>query len=309
MSKLKRIGLSIVVATSILVSSVSNVTPEVEAKSVATKVIKQKTKFKLKSVPKFKKSKPYVTVNGNKPYFTKKMLKAKNFEKYSSLDSRGRCRVVAACIDEKNMPKSNRGGISSVKPTGWHTYCYKGVSGGYLYNRCHLIGYQLSAENANRQNLITGTRYLNINGMLPFENMVADYIEETGNHVLYRVTPIFKGKELVARGVLMEARSIEDGGEGIEFNVYCYNNQPGIKINYKTGTSSGKGKIVKSKENSNKEDTSSKTGTYVYSASSTKFHLKWCRYVSQISKTNYRTAKSRKKLINQGYEPCKVCSP
>lgn len=217
-----------------------------------------------------------------------------------------------ACMDEKNMPDTARSSISSIKPTGWHTYRYKGVSGGYLYNRCHLIGYQLSAENTNERNLITGTRYLNMSGMLPFENMVADYIEETGNHVLYRVTPIFKGNELVARGVVMEAKSIEDNGEGIEFNVYCYNNQPGIKINYKTGTSSGSGSATSVQKSSKSSEIGSpevKAGTYVYSSNSTKFHLKSCRYVKQISSSNYRTSKSRKELINQGYEPCKVCNP
>ena len=137
------------------------------------------------------------------------------------------------------MPTGERESIGSVKPTGWHTVKYDGIDGNYLYNRCHLIGYQLTAENANKKNLITGTRYMNVQGMLPFENMVADYIKETGNHVLYRVTPIFESNNLLASGVLMEAKSVEDNGKGIEFNVYCYNVQPGITINYATGESSG----------------------------------------------------------------------
>ena len=135
------------------------------------------------------------------------------------------------------MPEEKRGRIGNIKPTGWHTIRYSFINGRYLYNRCHLIGYQLTGENANPKNLITGTRYLNVDGMLPFENMVADYVKETGNHVLYRVTSVFKGNELVARGVLMEAESVEDHGVGIMFNVYCYNNQPGVDIDYATGES------------------------------------------------------------------------
>ena len=135
------------------------------------------------------------------------------------------------------MPTEERGSIGSVKPSGWQTVKYDFVDGKYLYNRCHLLGYQLTGENANEQNLITGTRYLNVDGMLPFENMVADYVKETDNHVMYRVTPVFDGAELVARGVLMEAYSVEDGGDGVEFCVYCYNVQPGVKIDYATGDS------------------------------------------------------------------------
>ncbi len=316
MNRIKRMGVSFVVALSLFVatSNSAHISPTVEAKNIASTVVNQKTKFKLSSVPKFKKSRPYVVVNGNKPYFKKGMMTTKNFEKYSALDRLGRCGVTAACLDEKNMSTGARGSISAIKPTGYRTYRYKGISGGYLYNRSHLIGYQLSAENANRCNLITGTRYMNVDGMLPFENMVADYIEETGNHVLYRVTPIFKGNELVARGVLMEAKSIEDGGEGIEFNVYCYNNQPGITINYKTGTSSGKGKVAastskKSSGSSTTKKSNTQAGSYVYSANSNKFHVKGCRYVKQITSANYRTAKSKKALTGQGYEPCKVCRP
>ena len=180
---------------------------------------------------------PYIIVNDNVPFFTEADMTTSSFEEYSELDSLGRCSTAYANVGKDLMPTQKRGSIGSVKPTGWQTVKYDSVDGKYLYNRCHLIGYQLTAENANKQNLITGTRYLNVDGMLPFENMVADYIKETNNHVLYRVTPIFTGDELVARGVLMEAKSVEDKGEGILFNVYCYNVQPGIVIDYATGES------------------------------------------------------------------------
>ena len=179
----------------------------------------------------------YVEVNGNVPYFTEEDMTTEAYETYSPLDALGRCGAAMSCIGEELMPTEDRGSIGQVKPSGWHTVKYDFVDGKYLYNRCHLIGYQLTGENANRENLITGTRYLNVEGMLPFENMVADYIKETGNHVMYRVTPVFEGEELVARGVLMEAKSVEDDGDGILFCVYVYNNQPGVEIDYLTGKS------------------------------------------------------------------------
>ena len=181
---------------------------------------------------------PYVIVNNNEPFFTENDMTADSFEYYGELDELGRCTVAYASIGKDLMPTEKRGSIGSVKPTGWHTVKYDIVDGKYLYNRCHLIGYQLTAENANKNNLITGTRYLNVDGMLLFENMVADYIKETNNHVLYRVTPIFTGDNLLADGVLMEAESVEDNGEGISYNVFCYNVQPGVKIDYITGDSS-----------------------------------------------------------------------
>nr|WP_330361255.1 DNA/RNA non-specific endonuclease [Lachnobacterium bovis] len=176
-------------------------------------------------------------MNDNKPFFDDKLLTKKSFEYYSDLDSLGRCGFAVASIGQDLMPTQKRGAIGMVKPTGWHTIKYDHVDGKYLYNRCHLIGYQLTAENANKQNLITGTRYLNVEGMLPFENLVADYVKETNNHVLYRVTPIFKGNDLVAKGVLIEGKSVEDKGEGVTFNVFCYNTQPKVSIDYKTGYS------------------------------------------------------------------------
>ena len=177
----------------------------------------------------------YVAVNGNRPFFTETDYTVSSYETYSPLDALGRCGVAEACVGQDLMPTEPRGSIGSVKPSGWQVAKYDFVDGKYLYNRCHLIGYQLTAENANKQNLITGTRYLNVTGMLPFENMVADYIHETGNHVLYRVTPMFDGTDLVAQGVLMEAWSVEDAGEGVCFNIYCYNVQPGVVIDYATG--------------------------------------------------------------------------
>lgn len=180
---------------------------------------------------------PYVELNGNQPNFTQEDLTTEAFENYSELDDLGRCGVAYANICLEIMPTEPRGDIGSVKPTGWQTVKYDVVDGKYLYNRCHLIGYQLAGENANKQNLITGTRYLNVTGMLPFENEVDDYVDETGNHVLYRVTPYFEGAELVARGVQMEAYSVEDNGEGVCFNIYAYNVQPGVEIDYATGGS------------------------------------------------------------------------
>lgn len=180
---------------------------------------------------------PYVILRENQPDFDLEDLTLEPFERYSELDDLGRCGVAYANICLEIMPTEDRGEIGQVKPSGWHTAKYDCVEGKYLYNRCHLIGYQLSGENANKQNLITGTRYLNVTGMLPFENMVDDYVEDTGNHVLYRVTPVFQGEELVARGVQMEAFSVEDEGEGICFNIYAYNVQPGVVIDYATGES------------------------------------------------------------------------
>ena len=182
----------------------------------------------------------YVEINGNRPFFEDADLQTKSFETYSELDSLGRCGVAYANVSRELMPTEERGEIGNVKPSGWVQKKYEGVIDSdppYLYNRCHLIAYCLTAENDNAKNLITGTRYMNVEGMLPFEKMVAKYLDQNDNHVLYRVTPIFEGRNLVASGVLMEAYSVEDHGEGICFCVYCYNVQPGIEIDYKTGDS------------------------------------------------------------------------
>ena len=180
---------------------------------------------------------PYVVINDNEPSFSSEELESDSFESYGELDDLGRCTIAFANLSSELMPQGERGSIGQVKPSGWQTVRYDSVDGKYLYNRCHLIGWQLSGENANERNLITGTRYMNTEGMLPFENMVADYIKETDGHVLYRVTPIFVEDELVARGVQMEAYSIEDAGASICFNVFVYNMQPGIEIDYSDGSS------------------------------------------------------------------------
>lgn len=215
------------------------VSPDTFAPETTTPVTTESVtrSYTLASVPEFS-GEPYVVINGNEPDFAAAdKRRGGTFESYAPLDDLGRCDTAFALLGRDTMPEGERGSIGSVKPSGWHLKKYKNVEGGYLYNRCHLIGYQLSGENANRCNLITGTRYLNTQGMLPFENEVADYIRTTGNRVLYRVTPIFGGDELVARGVQIEAYSVEDGGAGVRFNVYCYNVQPGVIINYETGTS------------------------------------------------------------------------
>ena len=198
----------------------------------------------VEQVPEFS-DEPYVVINDNEPEFTESEKETtESFEEYSDLDRYGRCGVAFANVSQETMPTEDRGSIGSVKPTGWHTVRYDDIiSDRYLYNRCHLIGFQLTGENANEENLITGTRYMNVEGMLPFEDEVADYVDDTGNHVLYRVTPIFEDDDMVAIGVQMEAYSVEDDGRGVCFNVFCYNDQPGITIDYATGDShrSGEG--------------------------------------------------------------------
>lgn len=190
----------------------------------------------LEEIPEYS-GEPYVLLNDNQPDFSEADLTEEAFEIYSELDSLGRCGTAYANICMEIMPTEKREGIGQIKPSGWHTVKYENVDGKYLYNRCHLIGYQLAGENANEKNLITGTRYMNVEGMLPFENMVADYVKETNNHVLYRVTPVFEGDNLLASGVQLEAMSVEDRGAGILFHVYVYNVQPGITIDYLTGES------------------------------------------------------------------------
>lgn len=192
--------------------------------------------------------KPAVTLNKNKPKFTKAQLKVrKEYEKYSPLDKYGRAQTATACLGKKTLPTKPRGSIGMIKPAGFKTTKYDFIDGKYLYNRCHLIAYELSAENANKKNLTTGTRYLNTKGMLPYENKVAAYIKRTGKHVLYRATPIYNGSELIPRGITIEAQSLEDNGKGICFYVYCYNVQPGVKINYKNGNSNSTGTVTTSK--------------------------------------------------------------
>jgi DNA-entry nuclease len=248
----------------------------------------------------------YVALNDNQPEFTDEELSISDYtyENYSELDSLGRCQTATACVGLEIMPTEERGSIGQVKPTGWQTAKYDIVDGNYLYNRCHLIGYQLSGENANERNLITGTRYLNVTGMLPFENMVADYVKETENHVLYRVTPVFTGENLVADGVKMEAESIEDEGDGILFNVFVYNVQPGITIDYATGDSH------LSEEDADDEAAQVTEQAYILNTNTKKFHLPGCSSVNQMSEENKQSyTGSREDLLSQGYDPCKNCNP
>lgn len=262
--------------------------------------------FDYETVPSFSGS-PYVAVNGNIPFFKESELTSNSYEDYSPLDELGRCGVTMACIGIDLMPTEERGSIGSVKPSGWQTVKYDVVDGKYLYNRCHLIGFQLTGENANTRNLITGTRYLNIQGMLPFENMVADYIKETENHVLYRATPVFVGAELVARGVLIEGYSIEDNGDGICFNVFAYNVQPGIAIDYQNGNST---LIPESETSDPSEPSDSDDELYIVNTNTKKFHIPSCSSASDIAEDNrleYRG--DRDSLIEDGYSPCGRCKP
>lgn len=216
--------------------------------------------------------KAYAEINGNVPFFTDDELSATSYEYYEELDALGRCGVCMASVGQDIMPTKERESIGDVKPTGWHTVKYEGlVDGNYLYNRCHLLGFQLTGENANRKNLITGTRYMNTEGMLPFENMVADYVRETGNHVMYRVTPLFDGDNLVADGVLMEAKSVEDNGADILFNVFCYNVQPGVSIDYETGESSLDESAAA--QNGNDASLPAESGSFVVNAGNGKIHI------------------------------------
>ena len=281
--------------------------------------------FSLSDVPAYS-GKAYTSVNGNVPYFTAAELTTTSFETYSDLDTLGRCGVTYACIGQDLMPTKERGSIGMVKPTGWHTVRYDDlVDGKYLYNRCHLIGYQLTGENANTQNLITGTRYLNIEGMLPFENMVADYIQETNNHVLYRVTPIFEGNNLLANGVLMEGYSVEDKGAGVSYCVFAYNVQPGIEIDYATGESKladgaqqeeQKTATVTPTPSPEPEKQEPVTGSeasqadYILNTNTKKFHYPTCSSVNDMKEKNKQEFfGTRDEAISNGYSPCGRCKP
>ena len=229
------------------------------------------------------------------------MYVKKSSQTFSKLDSLGRCGAAIAVVGRDLMPTEERGSIGMIKPAGWHTVRYDDlIADKYLYNRCHLIGYQLTGENANEQNLITGTRYLNVEGMLPFENQVADYVRKTGNHMLYRVTPIYDGNDLVARGVEMEASSVEDQGKGLEFHVFVYNVQPGIEIDYATGDS----------RRASGASGSAGAQKYVLNTNTKKFHYPTCSSVSQMSEKNKKAVTaSRDEIIADGYSPCGNCKP
>lgn len=289
---------------------------------------------------------PYEIRNENVPDFTQEEKRTEAFERYSELDVLGRCGEAYANIGPELLPTEERGQIGQVRPTGFQTVKYDFIDGRYLYNRCHLIGYQLTGENANERNLITGTRYMNVEGMLPFENEVYTYIEETSNHVLYRVTPVYEGKNLVADGVIMEAWSVEDNGKGICFHVFVYNKQPGVEIDYATGESKEvqnvqeelkKVQVCKTKsgekqqgdtqkKDAQNQDTQSETATgkekktsnetkeerldYVLNTNSKKFHVADCESVSDIKEKNKETFTGvRSDAIDMGYEPCKRCDP
>jgi DNA-entry nuclease len=259
----------------------------------------------------------YIVLNNNIPEFSEQdKTITEPFEFYSDLDSLGRCGQAYANICEEIEPTEERGSIGAIKPSGWHTVKYNDlIDGNYLYNRCHLIGYQLAGENANERNLITGTRYLNVVGMLEFENLVDDYVDSTGNHVLYRVTPIFEGDNLVASGVQMEGWSVEDNGAGIGFNVYCYNVQPGIEIDYATGDSwlveeqTVLNETIVEEEDSN-DIGETETMDFVINTNTMKFHLSTCSSVSTMAEHNKKMYSGTvQEVINEGYEPCQRCLP
>ena len=286
-----------------------------------------------RDVPAFEGN-PYVYVNDGEPVFTDEQRAAETgYERYGELDELGRCTAAFAVVGPETQPTEKRGSIGEVRPSGWQMAKYDFVEGKYLFNRCHLLGYQLTGENANERTLITGTRYLNVQGMLPFENAVADYVDATGNHVLMAVMPVFEGSELVARGVHMMAESVEDGGEGVAFNVFCYNVQPGVVIDYGTGesmleedatplpdvsgaesapdtASEGAGAGEASEKGATGSAEGKGTTEYVLNTNSKKFHLPSCSSVDQMSPKNREDVEdTRENLIAKGYDPCKRCNP
>ncbi|MBT9776570.1 hypothetical protein GPL15_08640 [Clostridium sp. MCC353] len=321
MTKLKAYFISIVLAAGILLTGCGT-----ENMAAANQISSETKTFSLNDIPAYT-GRPYVVIHDNVPFFTEEDISTESFESYSDLDDLGRCGPAFANIGTDLLPTEKRGNIGQVKPSGWQTVKYDFVDGKYLYNRCHLIGFQLTAENANEENLITGTRYMNVEGMLPFENMTADYIKETKNHVLYRVTPIFTDENLVASGVLMEARSVEDDGEGILFNVFVYNVQPGVSIDYKTGesrlsdsdgeqtksagtegTDHGAGDTAEQKEGNGSADNAEHT--YILNTNSHKFHQPSCSGVVKMKEENKESyTGNRDELISQGYSPCGICKP
>lgn len=263
------------------------------------------SEFNIDDIPEYS-GEPYIVINDNVPFFQTDEITDVSFEDYPELDSLGRCQACTACLSLDTMPADGeeRGEIGMIKPAGWHTVRYDDIiSDKYLYNRCHLIGWQLGNENANVNNLTTGTRYLNVDGMLPFENQVADYIHDTGNHVMYRVTPIFVDNELVCRGILMEAQSVED--EGCVFCVYCYDVQPGITIDYTTGDS-----WVTGEEPEETAVITSEEHTYVLNTNSMKIHTPDCDSVNNMNPNNRQDYTGHiEDLEAQGYTRCGNCHP
>ena len=245
---------------------------------------------------------PYADVNDDVPFFRDEEMTTKSFEKYGTFDVLGRCTAATACVGPETMPKEERAErLSEVTPTGWRQARYEGIEKEYLYHRCHLIGFQLTGENANELNLITGTQYMNVEGMLPFENSVAEYVKGTGHHVMYRVTPIFRGEELLCRGVLMEARSVED--PLVQFCVFCYNVQPGIVLDYATGEN-------RAEDAEEDEDAECEEHDYVLNTKSKKFHRPSCDAVKKMKEKNRKDVMStREDLLDAGYDPCGMCRP
>ena len=301
-------------ATSQTTTTTSQVTTT--SKATTTTTTRASSKFNTSLIPAYSGS-AYVAINGNIPFFSSADMTTVAYEKYSPLDSLGRCGTAMSCIGRELMPTEPRGSIGMVKPSGWHLVKYQGVEGNYLYNRCHLIGYQLTAENANERNLVTGTRYMNVQGMEPLENRTASYIKSTGNHVIYRSTPIFIGSNLLCTGVLMEGKSVEDNGAGLTFCVFAYNVQPGITINYADGSSSGPEYIetqATTKATTAKTTTNNFTpqpsSSYVLNKNTHKFHYPSCSSVSRMAEKNkvYFNG-TRDQVISQGYSPCNRCNP
>ena len=311
------------ISTEVLEKESESFSEQAEDNKNAEEIQNPVEKIDLSSVPEYSGN-AYIEINNNEPFFSQSEISSKSFEHYSDLDNLGRCGMCVASIGKDIMPTDERGKIGSVKPSGWQTVKYNDVvDGNYLYNRCHLIGFQLTGENANTRNLITGTRYMNVEGMLPFENMVADYVKETENHVMYRVTPIFKENNLVASGVLMEAKSVEDNGEGILFNVFCYNVQPGIEINYADG-SSKLSETVEVKETTTIEQTSvhnqpqtqapTQPQTQAPTQSQENSVMVWIpksgsKYHSNSECSNMKNPSQTtlEEAISRGFEPCKKC--
>ena len=307
MRKLTQTLALLVLTLSLLLGGCAQPAPGPSGSQSGSTSTASETAASLDDIPAFS-GEPYVVIDDNQPSFTASELTTSSFESYAPLDSLGRCGVAYACISTDLMPADGekRGSISEIKPSGWVTAKYDFVDGKYLYNRCHLIGWQLTAENANRSNLITGTRYMNVDGMLPFENMVADYIKETGSHVMYRVTPVFSGDDLVAQGVQMEAYSVEDDGDGICFNVFCYNVQPGVTIDYADGTNHLSDKDAQTDSSSTSTDPAS--AHYVLNTSSKKYHDPSCSAVGKMSEKNRRDfTGTQAELEKEGYTPHTSC--
>ena len=270
---------------------------------------------------------PSVKINDDKPFFDKSALTLEPFENYSKRDGLGRCGAAYANVCRELMPTETRGVIGSIHPTGWHTVKYAGIEGNYLYNRCHLIAYRLTGENDNEDNLITGTRYMNVDGMQPYETQVSEYVESTGHHVHYRATPVFFDDDLLARGVLIEAQSVED--DKIHFCRFCYNVQPGIIIDYSDGSSNGPEFVgsdaeapAESKGTSEaapsrelpvvspSKESRGNVRTYILNTNTNKFHYPECESVPKIKDKNKKEVEAtREEIIAQGYEPCQNCDP